>query len=67
MQVYDCARVPGDGVSGRIVDISDDGVMVQLIGGRILIKRVRPAGEGKISAADWASAAGLNIKDELGT
>ena len=67
VQVYDCARVPGDGVSGRIVDISDDGVMVQLIGGRILIKRVRPAGEGKISAADWASAAGLNIKDELGT
>ena len=65
--VFDCARVPGDGVSGKVVDIADDGVTVQLIGGRICIKRVRPAGEGKISASDWATSAGLSVGDVLGS
>ncbi|MEL7116066.1 MAG: hypothetical protein AAGP08_10815 [Pseudomonadota bacterium] len=67
VQVYDSARVPGDGVSSKIIEISDDGVTVQLIGGRIQIKRVRPAGEGKMPAADWAKAAGLSVGDMLGT
>jgi len=66
VRVYDSARLPGDGVSGRIAEISDAGVTVQCIGGRIQIKRVN-AGDGKIAAADWASAAGLDVKTELGT
>ena len=66
VQVYDSARVPGDGVSGKIAEVSGEGVTVQCIGGRILIKRVRPAGEGKIPAADWAAAAGLAARDEIG-
>ncbi len=65
--IFDAARLPGDGISGRVVDISDDGVTVQCIGGRILLKRVRPAGEGKIPASEWASAAGLAVKTDLGT
>ncbi len=67
VQVYDCARVPGDAISSKVVDISEDGVTVQLIGGRILIKRVRPAGEGKIPASEWAASAGLKVGDILGT
>lgn len=67
VQVFDCARVPGDGVSGKVVDISEDGVTVQLIGGRICIKRVRPAGEGKISASDWAASAGLSVGQVIGS
>ena len=66
VQVYDCARVPGDGISSRVMEVSDEGVAVQCIGGRILIKRVRPAGEGKMAAAEWAAAAGLAPKSELG-
>ncbi len=65
--VFDSIRVPGDGVSGKIAEISDDGVTVQLIGGRICIKRVRPAGEGKIAASDWAKSAGLSVGDVLGS
>ncbi len=65
--IFDAARLPGDGISGRVVDISDDGVTVQCIGGRILLKRVRPAGEGKIPASEWAAAAGLAVKTDLGT
>ena len=66
VQVYDCAKVPGDGISSRVMAVSDEGVLVQCIGGRILIKRVRPAGEGKMAAAEWAAAAGLAPKSELG-
>lgn len=67
VQIYDAIRVPGDGVSSKIIDISEDGVTVQCIGGRILIKRVRPAGAGKIAAPEWAASAGLSINDLLGS
>ena len=64
--VFDSARVAGDGISGRIRAISDDGVEVQAVGGRILVKRVRPDGAGKQPAAEWAAEAGLSVGDELG-
>ncbi|SPH25132.1 Methionyl-tRNA formyltransferase [Defluviimonas aquaemixtae] len=67
VQVFDCARVMGDGVSSKVIEISDDGVTVQCIGGRILIKRVRPAGGGKVAATDWAASAGLSAGDMLGS
>ena len=66
VQVFDSARVPGDGVSGKIAEVSGEGVTVQCVGGRIQIKRVRPAGEGKIPAADWAAAVGLAARDVIG-
>ena len=37
------------------MNVSDDGVTVQAAGGRILMKRVRPEGGGKQSAAEWAA------------
>lgn len=65
--IFDCARVPGDGISSRIRAITDDGIEVQCIGGRIFIKRVRPAGEGKVSAVEWAASAGLEVGQEFGS
>ncbi len=65
--VFDSVRIPGDGVAGRIVDISDDGVSVQSVGGRVLLKRVKPAGGGKVSAAEWAASAGIKVGDSLGS
>lgn len=67
VQIFDCARVPGDGVSSKVVDVSQDGVTVQLIGGRIAVKRVRPSGGGKLPAAEWAESIGLRAGDSLGT
>jgi len=64
--VFDCQRVEGDGISSRVVDVSEDGVTVQSIGGRILVKRVRPAGGGKVSAAEWAKDAGIEAGTNLG-
>jgi methionyl-tRNA formyltransferase len=66
LSIYDSARVNGDGVSGRVIDVSDDGITVQCIGGRILVKRVRPAGGDKQAANAWAAASGLKAGDKLG-
>lgn len=64
--IFDCMRVPGDGISSRIRSVTDDGFEVQCVGGRILVKRVRPDGGAKIPAAEWASSVGLKPGDELG-
>ncbi len=66
VQVYDSARVDGDGTPGSVVSVTEEGVTVQADGGRILIKRVKPKGGEKQSAADWASATGLSPTDRLG-
>jgi len=47
--------------------VDEDGVMVQAEGGRILIKRVRPADGGKMAASEWAAAAGINSGTKLGS
>lgn len=67
VQIYDSEKVAGEGAIGEIVAISADGVAVQGNGGRVLMKRVRPAGGDKQSASDWAAAAGLSVGDTLGT
>lgn len=66
VKIYDAARVDGDGTPGEVVDISDDGVTVQGNGGRIILKRVRPDGSGKIAASEWAQSCGLTIGTKLG-
>jgi len=67
LSVYDSEKIPGDGVTGRIMDISDSGIQVQCVGGRVLIKRVKPEGGGKITAGEWASSVGLSTSDTFGT
>ena len=64
VRFYDASLCEGDDKNwGSIVSISDEGVVVQGNGGRILLKRVRPAGEGKMSANEWAQLA--NIKTQM--
>ena len=67
LQVYDSRLLEGEGSPGEIVALAEDGIAVQAAGGRILIKRARPAGEGKLGAAEWAAAAGLAVGDKLGS
>ncbi len=67
VSIYDCERVAGDGISSKVISVSDKGVEVQAIGGRILIKRVKPAGGGKIPAAEWAASINLSKGDLLGS
>jgi len=67
LSIFDSARVDGDGVSGRVTDISDDGITMQCIGGRILVKRVKPNGGDKQPAVEWAANNGLAAGDVLGS
>ena len=67
LKVYDSALVEGDGPYGEVVSIDGSGVTVQGNGGRILIKRVRPAGGGKISASEWAAGAKINSGEKFGS
>ena len=66
LQIFDSARVDGDGTAGQVVAVSAEGVTVQGNGGRIIMKRVRYAGGDKQPAADWANAAGVSAGDVLG-
>ena len=67
LSVYDSAPVAGDGVAGRVYDISEAGMTVQSVGGRLLVKRVKPAGGAKITAAEWAAESGISVGDQLGS
>lgn len=66
LQIYDAARLDGDGTPGEVAAVSDDGVTVQGTGGRILIKRVRPEGGDKQQAGGWAQAQSLTSGATLG-
>ncbi|MDB9703132.1 methionyl-tRNA formyltransferase [Rhodospirillales bacterium] len=66
VKVYDCAKLDGTGTPGDVASVDENGVTVQADGGRILIKRVRPAGGGKVTSAEWATDAGINAGDKLG-
>jgi methionyl-tRNA formyltransferase len=46
--------------------VSDEGVLVQAGGGRILVQRVRPKGADKQSAVEWAKAAGVAAGTRFG-
>jgi methionyl-tRNA formyltransferase len=67
LKIYDSARVDGTGTAGEVVSVDEYGVTVQAEGGRILIKRVRPADGGKMAASEWAAAAGINSGTKLGS
>ena len=67
VKIYDSARMDGDGTPGEVINVSDEGVVVQGNGGRIVLKRVRPAASGKIAASEWAQTANLKSGSKLGT
>jgi methionyl-tRNA formyltransferase len=67
ISIYDSEILGGDGISGRVVDISSQGITVQCIGGRILVKRVKPDAESKQTADSWAGMSNLTVGENLGT
>ncbi len=67
LDVFDCAKVEGGGgAPGEVTEVGDDGFTVSAGDGRIVVKRVRPAGEGKVSGGDYARASGLAAGARLG-
>ena len=65
LQMYDCTRLEGQGEGGggspgEIMAISADGMEIAAGDGRVLVKRVRGAGQ-KVAAADYAAEVGLAV------
>lgn len=56
-----------DGPAGTVVASDADGITVRTGDGRhVLLKRVRPAGSGKVPAAEWAASAGVAVGERWG-
>ena len=65
--IFDSAKVAGaSGTPGEVIEVSDAGFTVAAVDGGILVKRVRPDGEGKAAAAEYAAATGLSKGMRLG-
>lgn len=66
VQIYDSRKREGTGNPGEVVSVSDEGVLVQADGGRILVERVKPKRGEKQDAVTWAASAGLASGTRLG-
>lgn len=67
LDVYDSVKLAeAGGAPGEVTEVTDEGFKVSAGDGQILVKRVRPAGEGKLGAGDYAAASGLAAGARLG-
>lgn len=62
LKIFDCSKVDATGTPGEVVAVSDEGITVATAGGGILVKRVKPHDDKKISSADFVA----NVKLEVG-
>ncbi len=66
LQIFDSAKAAGGGAPGEVTEVTDEGFTVAAQGGAVRIQRVRPEGEGKIAAGEFAAGAGLTKGSHLG-
>ena len=55
----------GAGAPGEVTAVDGEGFVVAAAGGAIRVERVRPAGEAKMGAGEFAAAAGLKAGDRF--
>jgi methionyl-tRNA formyltransferase len=63
VDIYDSARVTGEGTPGQVIAVSAEGMTVAGAGGAVLVKRVRAVGGQKIAAGEFAANAGIVAGD----
>lgn len=68
LKMYDSEKVESRAgqVPGTVLEAGDRGIVVAAGGGAIRVKRVAPAGAGKIPAAEWAEGGGITVGEVLG-
>jgi methionyl-tRNA formyltransferase len=54
-----------DKAPGTILQIGDQGIQVALVGGKLVVSKVRAPEIGKVAAAEFAAEKGLNVGDRL--
>ena len=59
LKIFDCAKVEASGKPGEVIAVSDEGITVATKDGGILVKRVKPHDDKKITSADYISKVSL--------
>lgn len=67
IQLYGCGKTEAYGRAGRVCAVDGGGFTVTAGLGGVRVGRVRPAGGGKMSAAEFAAEKGLKPGSKLGT
>ena len=62
LEVY---QKTGSGEVGRVLDVSDAGVLVAAGTGAVLLKAVQPAGKPRMDARAWANGYGAKVGDSF--
>jgi methionyl-tRNA formyltransferase len=66
VKVFDSRRADGNGEPGVVLAVDDAALLVATADGAISVQKVR-AGAGKVTAAEYAAAAGLEVGSRLGS
>ncbi len=67
LQIFDCKKIAASGgAPGEILEAGDAGMLVAASGGAISVEKVRPAGDGKATAAEYVHTTGLKAGARLG-
>ena len=57
----------GGGEPGQVTDVADDGFAVAASNGTLFVRRVQPAGSGKVMAPEWVQSVGLRPGARFGS
>jgi methionyl-tRNA formyltransferase len=66
VKIFDSRKVDATGEPGSVLSIDDSGAVIATGDGAIRVMKVR-ADAGKVAAADYAAAAGLEVGSKLGS
>jgi len=68
LKIFDCQLIKSApiGAPGDVTSVSEEGFVVACWDGSIMVKRVQPAGGGKITTAEFIKNANLKQGDRLG-
>ncbi len=64
--LFDCKMSTNTGTPGHVLSIAEAGIEVAAGEGSIQLQRVRPAGSGKVTAAEFAAGANISVGDQMG-
>ncbi len=66
LQIFDSAKSGETGAPGEVLKIGDEGIAIAAAGGAVLAKRLRPEGDKKLTAGEFAAAGGISVGARLG-
>ena len=65
LKIFDSRKADGNGAAGSVLELDESGLVVATADGAVRIMKVR-AEDGKVTAAEYAAATGLEVGSVLG-